>query len=259
MDKERLKRYFERLEIDLPEKITPDGVFLERIYHAHVTHIPYENIDYLNLDKREITIEGLFHQVVLQKRGGVCYDLNALLGEVLNSLGYEAYPVMANHYRTHMENTVYRHSALIVTDCSGTKWLSDVGDSFSGALKPLLLQGGLEQHPGNEAYLLNRMENGEWMLYVQLKGEWTANYSFRESPASLEELTYYKLAAMDPDLQFTHEELFHIRTDEGYRLLRGRTYCEKNAREKIVRTVKEEEVKDVYALFGLKKPLEEYR
>ena len=259
MDEARVKLYFERIGLTMPEDPLPDGRFLEQIYRAQVTHIPYENIDYLNLKKEEITEDGLFKQIVSDGRGGVCYELNMLLGEVLNSLGYEAYPVMADHYRTHMENTEYRHSGLIVKDCDGNLWLSDVGDSFSGALKPLRLLDGITQYPGNEAYMLKKREDGSWMLYVNLKGEWIPNYAFYEKPASVQELTYFKLVAMNPEIPFTHEELFHIRTEEGYRILRGRIYCEKNKTEKTVRTVDDSELEDIYALFGLRFPYTSYK
>ncbi len=259
MDKLRVKQYFERIGLTMPENSVQDGKFLEQIYRAQVTHIPYENIDYLNLEKEEITSDGLYKQIVTDGRGGVCYELNMLLGEVLNFLGYEAYPVMADHYRTHMENTEYRHSGLIVKDCDGNLWLSDVGDSFSGALKPLKLVEGIVQYPGNEAYMFKKREDGSWMLYVQQKGEWVANYAFREKPASLQELTYFKLVAMNPEIPFTREELFHIRTDDGYRLLRGRVYCEKNKLEKIVRTVEDSELESIYALFGLRFPYTSYK
>lgn len=42
-------------------------------------------------------------------------------------------------------------------------WLSDVGDSFSGALKPLRLVDGLIQYPGNEAYMFKRRDDGSWI------------------------------------------------------------------------------------------------
>lgn len=254
MEQKRLTRYFERLGLELPEEICPDGDFLKRIFRAHVTHIPYENIDYLNLDRKEITPDRLYEQVVVKKRGGICYDLNALLGEVLRTLGYEAYPVIADHYRTHMEHTNYRHSALIVRDCGGTLWLSDVGDSFSGALEPLLLQESTEQRRGNEVYCLKKREDNSWMLYVRLKSEWIANYAFSEQPATLEELTFYKLVAMNPEIPFTKEELFHLRTEDGYRLLRGRTLCEKTADGKTSRQVEESELPEIYGLFGLRYP-----
>ena len=259
MDETRVKQYFDRIGLAMSEYDSPDGRFLEQIYRAQVTHIPYENIDYLNLEKEDITLDGIFEKIVTNRRGGICYELNTLLGEVLNSLGYEAYTVMADHYRTHMENTEYRHSGLIVKDCDGKMWLSDVGDSFSGALKPLRLVDGLIQYPGNEAYMFKRRDDGSWMLYVQLKGEWVANYAFWEKPASLRELTYFKLVAMNPDIPFTHEELFHIRTLDGYRLLRGRLYCEKNKSEKIVRTVDDSELEGIYALFGLRFPYTLYK
>ena len=183
MEQEKLARYFERLGLEFPAEIRADGAFLRLVFRAHVTHVPYENIDYLNLDRKWITPERLYEQVVVKRRGGTCYDLNALLCEALRTLGYAAYPVIADHYRTHMEHTNYRHSALIVRDCEGTVWLSDVGDSFSGALEPLLLQADTEQHRGSEVYRLEKREDGSWMLYVLLKGEWTANYAFSEKPA----------------------------------------------------------------------------
>lgn len=258
MDKKCLERYFERIGLMLPENIIADAELLEKIFRSQVTHIPYDNIDYLNLRKEPITSEGLYRQIVENGRGGVCYDLNALLADVLRTLGYEAYPVMADHYRTHMENTDYRHSALIVKDNVGDMWLSDVGDSFSSSLKPLRILDGVVQYPGNEAYLLRKREDGSWMLFVQLKGEWVENYAFREEEASLETLTYFKLIAMDPKIPFTHEELFHIRTENGFRILRGRTYFEKNGSEKTVRTVEDSELEFVYASFGLKYPYTVY-
>ncbi len=254
MEQEKLKKYFERLGLELPASVTPDGAFLREIFRAHVTHIPYENIDYLNQDKQEITLERSYSQVVEKKRGGICFDMNSLLSEVLNTLGYEAYPVIADHYRTHMEHTDYRHSALIVRDCEGTKWLADVGDSFSGALMPLLLSENVEQHPGNEAYLLRKREDGSWMLYVQLKNAWIENYAFFERPVSLAELSHFKLIAMNPEIPFTQDELFHLRTEDGYLLLRGRNLAVKNAQGKSARTVEEAELPDVYALFGLQYP-----
>lgn len=259
MEREKLERYFERLGLVLPEKVTADGALLEKIFRGHVTHVPYENIDYLNMEKTEITFERLYRRMVEQKRGGVCYDLNALLSMALNSIGYEAYPVMADHYRTHMEHTQYRHSALLVKDCEGNDWLCDPGDSFSGALKPLRLEEGTVQHPGGEAYRLEKQEDGSWMLYAEYKGEWLKNYAFFEKPASLEELTYFKNIAMDPEIPFTHEELFHLRTAEGFMILRGRSLSIKNGKEKTGRTLEEKELEEAYALFGLKYPCSVYR
>lgn len=259
MEREKLIKYFERLGLTLPETVTADGALLEKIFHGHVTHVPYENIDYLNLEKTPITIERLYRRVVEEKRGGICYDLNALLSEVLNSLGYEAYPVMADHYRTHMEHTEYRHSALIVKDAAGEKWLCDVGDSFSGALKPLRLEEGTVQCPGGERYRLEKREDGSRMLYVEYKGEWIPNYAFYEKPSSLEELTYFKNVAMDPTIPFTHEELFHLRSDDGFTILRGRSLFIKSGNGKRGRTVEEKDLAEAYALFGLKYPGSVYR
>lgn len=259
MEKDKVELYFRRIGLEMPETFTADGEFLEKIFHAQVTHVPYENTDYLNGERDEITVERLFRQVVTERRGGICYELNAFLGEVLNTLGYEAYPVMADHYRTHMEGTNYRHSGLIVKDCSGVMWFSDVGDSFSGALKPLLLCEDVVQYPGNEPYYFKKREDGSWMLYVRPKDEWIENYAFWEKPASLEELTYYKNCYMDSGIRFATEELFHIRTDSGYRLLRGRTFCVKNGSEKIVRTIDDSELESVYGVFGLKFPISVYK
>ena len=56
----------------MPENIIADGELLEKIFHAQVTHIPYENIDYLNLHKESLTLDSLCSQVLEKNRGGVC-------------------------------------------------------------------------------------------------------------------------------------------------------------------------------------------
>ena len=44
---EKVKKYFERIGLELPEQIVPDSALLKKLQFAHCTTVPYENLDIL--------------------------------------------------------------------------------------------------------------------------------------------------------------------------------------------------------------------
>ncbi len=90
--------YLERIGMERPEK--PDRAYLDRLVESHLIHIPFEALD-LYTGRAEISqnLDVLFEKVVLNKRGGYCFELNKLFQFLLKSLGYDTYPCVCRVQR----------------------------------------------------------------------------------------------------------------------------------------------------------------
>ncbi|MGQ0649419.1 MAG: arylamine N-acetyltransferase family protein [Gemmatimonadaceae bacterium] len=81
-----LQRYLDR--VDHAGAIDPTLATLVALHRAHLPAIPYENLDILG---RELTLDpdSIFRKLVVERRGGWCYEMNGLFGRALESLGFE--------------------------------------------------------------------------------------------------------------------------------------------------------------------------
>ena len=129
--------YLER--IGIRESIAPNRENLDRLVYAHLTHVPYENLVYCIEHKvPDLTTEGLYEKIVMDHRGGYCFELNGLFFTLLQALGYQVYPV-ACRMRLGDFHPI-GHRATIVT-IDGAKFFVDVGASGAAGLYALPYDG----------------------------------------------------------------------------------------------------------------------
>ncbi len=84
---------------------------LRGIHRAHLLAVPFENLD-IHRNRRIVLDEAaLFGKIVVNKRGGYCYELNGLLARLFREMGfqvtvfssnviYDAIPAEINHLIT---------------------------------------------------------------------------------------------------------------------------------------------------------------
>src|SRR5690242_9417454 len=67
----------------------PSADALRALHVAHLQAVPFENLD-IHL-RRPISLdpERLFQKIVLERRGGFCYELNGLFAALLRALGFQ--------------------------------------------------------------------------------------------------------------------------------------------------------------------------
>jgi arylamine N-acetyltransferase len=86
-------RFLERL--GLKDVTEPDLETLNRLILAHQMNVPFENLSVYDAETDvSLDIASLFDKIVVRRRGGYCFELNALFMSLLESLGYDCYPVM---------------------------------------------------------------------------------------------------------------------------------------------------------------------
>ncbi len=151
----------------------PDVQTLSALVSAHRAHVPFENLDVYDAEAAiSLGTEALFDKIVDRRRGGYCFELNALFTGLLTSLGYDVYPVCArvvwmsgpDEYRP------ISHRAGIVT-IDGTRYFVDVGfggPSPDGALK---LDDPSPQRSGADTFAAIKDPDGDFVICRVKDGE----------------------------------------------------------------------------------------
>src|SRR3982750_4635329 len=88
-----LAAYFERIGYRGPDR--PDLALLSALTDAHTRSIPFENLDVLLGRPISLAREALFQKLVVDRRGGYCFEQNGLFLEVLRELGFQVTPISA--------------------------------------------------------------------------------------------------------------------------------------------------------------------
>ncbi|MBQ6343513.1 MAG: arylamine N-acetyltransferase [Anaerolineaceae bacterium] len=248
---EKVKAYFKRIGLDYPEKIVPDSELLQKLQFAHCTHVPYENLDIIRGIPLSLKTDDLYEKIVVQGRGGFCFELNGLFGWLLRELGYEVTDVAARYLRGESSIPMRRHRVLLVRAVDGT-WCCDVGIGEVCPRYPLRLVEGLEQSQFDECYRFDKDPFLGWVLMDRHHGEWRQFYSFTEEPQLDVDFiapTFY--CEKHPDSPFFPDEMFSLKTAEGRITLDGNVFKEFRNGNVEVRKLSEGELSGAYRKFGL--------
>ncbi|MFI9253415.1 arylamine N-acetyltransferase [Streptomyces sp. NPDC053069] len=126
MDSHQVDDCLRRIGAERPQQ--PTGRALRELHLRHLQSVPFENLS-IHLDE-EILLEEewLLDKVTGRGRGGFCYELNGLFGELLTALGYGVELLAARVYDDKGRLGIpYDHLALRVRTVEGDTWIADVG------------------------------------------------------------------------------------------------------------------------------------
>lgn len=210
-----LKKYFERLELDFNNKIEPTVELLLILQKAHLLNIPFENLDIHN--NKRIDLKNSFDKIIINGRGGFCYELNGLFFELLKSIGFSVKLISARGFDHNKGfGPEFDHMAIIAT-INSVKYLVDVGfGEFT--LHPLsAVLNKLQSDPrGNfiiedydKNYMIVKKENGS-------NSTFTPEYIFSEIERELTDFTemcnYHQFDSIS---HFTKKKLCTLPTLNG--------------------------------------------
>jgi N-hydroxyarylamine O-acetyltransferase len=172
-----LDAYFARIGYAGPRN--PSLEVLNAIVEAHIQSIPFENLDVLL--RREIRLEpaALFQKLILDRRGGYCFEQNGLLLEILRTMGFQISPLSARvRWQRPRDFTPPRTHVFLRAAVNGENWLVDVG---VGGLSPTsairLEESGRVQTTPHEPRRIVR-EDGRLFHQVLLGDQWCDLYEF---------------------------------------------------------------------------------
>jgi N-hydroxyarylamine O-acetyltransferase len=155
---------------------------LAEIHRAHVTSIPFENIDPFRGRAVSLDLGDLQHKLVSERRGGYCFEHNLLLKAALEALGAEVEPILARVGDRGTERS--RTHLLLRVRLGGEVWHADVGFGRGTLLEPIPFGPG-EEHV-QEGWRFRVIADGpELVLRTMNDGEWVDGYTFVPEPVPL--------------------------------------------------------------------------
>jgi len=219
MDADDLAAYLARIGVNRPS--APDLASLAAIQWAHVSTIPFENLDILLGRPVKIDLASVVAKLVAGGRGGYCFEQNALLAAVLEALGYGV-TRLAARVRWLATGPTPRTHMLLAVDVRGTgRYLVDVG--FGGACPtgPIPLAGGADVALRHDRYRLRA--EGDGLLLQMASGDgWMDLYWFTlepQSPIDYEVANHY--TSTHPQSRFVLGMVCARVTEEGRVSVRG--------------------------------------
>jgi len=171
-----LSAYFTRIAYDGPR--TPTLETLRAIQFLHPQAIAFENLDPLLGRSPRLDIESLQQKLVRSRRGGYCFEQNALFGHALRALGFRVTGLAGRVVWNRPDNMTTpprSHMVLRVELDEGT-YLADVGFGLSPT-GPLRLEPDIEQQTPHEPFRLTK-DGEQYTLQAKLLGKWQSFYRF---------------------------------------------------------------------------------
>ncbi|QYR20904.1 arylamine N-acetyltransferase [Paenibacillus sp. sptzw28] len=221
--KAEVRAYLERIGYEGP--VDGSASALAAIQERHLHAVPYENLDILRRRPLSLELHDLYEKIVVRRRGGYCFELNALFGWLLRELGYPVTDYMARFWRDEPNPPPKRRHQVLKVQAGDDFFLCDVGVGGIVPRRPIQMTEGLEHEQGGECYRLERDSYYGWMLCELKHGQWSRLYSFTEEPQLPKDFimaTYW--CENSPDSIFTKDAMVALRTLEGRNTIAGKEF-----------------------------------
>ncbi len=177
-----LKAYYERIGLELSGSES-ETEKLKKIHLHHITHIPFEALNpYLSLPVG-VDAASTFEKLVINKRGGYCFEQNSLLCTALNAAGIKTYGVHARVGATGAFGQALHRMNIVEAD--GVRYVADVGYGGDCFVLPLEFKTDVEQSDGRNTYRIVEHTSNECQYAVQIlkDGQFTNLLGFDDKPA----------------------------------------------------------------------------
>ncbi|POF28631.1 arylamine N-acetyltransferase family protein [Roseibium marinum] len=208
-----LPAYLQRIGL---EACTTDEAGLKKLQAAQIAAIPFENVLPFLGQVPVLDPDSLWRKLVMQRCGGYCFELNALLSDALAALGFSARKVLARVRMGAAEGGARTHLAFVVT-MDGGEWLVDAGFGGQAPAHPVRISAG-EQQIRDQVYRIRFEEgSGEHVLERKTDEGWFPLYGFDRvevRPADIEASNF--LCAASPEQAFAGSMKFYRLTENGF-------------------------------------------
>lgn len=220
MQSDEIDAYFQRIGFTGDRDVSLKNLFDMQLLHLQA--VPFENLN-IHLGRPIVVsdLSAIKQKVLVDKRGGYCFELNQLFLQLLLALGYEVTPRLARvkwmvPEGTHMGLT---HLALIVK-LDGKRWMVDVGAGPIGCPCPLDLDSDeVISTPYSLHRIVKTSEHDYLLQLLDAHDVWAGCYELNDAllsnPADWQIGSYY--VSTHPESFFSQKILLGIYTTNNER------------------------------------------
>ena len=175
-----LDAYLHRIGHKVPCTATLET--LTAIHHAHACSIAFENLDPWLGVSVHLDPAAVHGKLVQSKRGGFCYEHNALLGATLRTLGFSVTDLAARVlWNMPAEMIRPRTHMLLVVDLNSHRYVVDAGFGGMTLTAPLRLDLTAPQATPHGPFRLQPTPIDQ-VLQAEVAGAWKPVYRFDLQP-----------------------------------------------------------------------------
>jgi N-hydroxyarylamine O-acetyltransferase len=222
------ERYCSRIGLDPTSVRDTDLETLARLQRAHVRAVPFENVaitgdPFGDCDGKGVSLAAAdcYDKIVEERRGGFCFELNGLFGDLLAELGFDVGRRAAMIVSDGEARPPANHLTNVVT--LDRPYIVDVGLGIPTMRRPLTLDGGTRTDVVGVEWRTVESARPDSDYATQFRrssdddGDWTTRYVFRDVPR---ERSYFaatcEYLATAPESSFTGDPVASIATDSGH-------------------------------------------
>ncbi len=191
-----------------------DTAGLAALHRAHLRTVPFENLDIAAGVPISLELPDVYDKIVNRRRGGYCYENNALFGWLLAELGYPVTLLSARLLGSDgLPGVEYEHMRLAV-EASGRLWLADVGNGVQ-LTEPLPHEPG--EYPMDGRACAVRRSGVSWRTELRDgDGGWVPDWTWTLTPRSLEDFAERnRYQQISPESHFVQHRMCVLLTDAG--------------------------------------------
>jgi N-hydroxyarylamine O-acetyltransferase len=233
-DRFQLDHYLARIGFAGP--IKPDLTTFSAIHGAHVNAIPFEGMDPLLRRPVKLDMASLQHKLVCSRRGGYCFEQNAVLKAALESAGFKVMGLGARvRWMSQPDSPLGpKIHTMLRVDLPDGMYLADAGFGACMLDAPLRLETDITQRTAMGTYRFSEAGGLFWLSTKRPAG-WRMMYAFDlepPHPSDYELGNWY--ASTSPFAPFTSTLMMQrVSHDRRYKLVNSQLTVE-NADGEIV-------------------------
>ena len=187
---------------------------LSELQNLHLQHIPFENLDVIRNIPIYLNLKTIYEKIVLQHRGGYCYEVNGLFHALLCELGYDAHLVSATVLRqTGQWAKPDTHATILVN--LDQPYLVDVGFGAACPRLPVPLNGDKKMDVSADVFN-HQINDRQFDLVFETGNEKRTLYRFNNEPKNL--IDFHEgcvFNQVSKDSSFTHHDVVTKATPTG--------------------------------------------
>jgi N-hydroxyarylamine O-acetyltransferase len=201
---------------------------LRRLMDAYALSVPFENLDIYDYKRPiDFCLPHLFEKIVVNRRGGYCYEMNSFFMGILEALGYSCVAVSARILAGRSVIGPLSHRTTIVA-LEGRRYLCDVGFGGAGAPEgPVSFDGGVQEIAGR-SFSIRRQEGevfGDMALTEHTPEGDSVFCMFYTRPHSpLEFIALNHAMYTNPTAPFSLNRMVRLRTLNGIKAIDNKIF-----------------------------------
>ncbi|PGM97334.1 arylamine N-acetyltransferase family protein [Bacillus cereus] len=256
------KQFFARLHIEKKETVSFED--LSQIMYEMAQTVPFENLNILENNFKEILKENLKEKILVNNRGGLCYELNPAMYYFLKDSKFDVHLVSGTVYNNansiwavdsgHIATVLKYHNELYLIEVGFGSYLPLAPVPFSGEVVHSVTGDYRIRKETTEKgnYILEMRKNNEF-LDQSSTNDWTVGYAFHLEEVNVEKANAaQKIIVEHEGSPFNKVPLIVKLTEDGHDSLTKDSLTIAKNGKKTKETITEEQYKNLlHSTFGI--------